>query len=414
MRLIIIIGLLISLLMVSSVVTAAPEESKGMVTKVIDGNTFEVQDVGTVRLADVICPDIGTQEGLAAKAFSEASLLNKLIYLDLDDKSGRDQGGRIICVAYLAGSDNALDVSKNFNKMIVNSGYAKVWDFTNNEFNPADWWGGAIPVGVLKTPDRLLKVSQQSGTDNHEIDESTRDTQQRPQAARPRVANFNCVQAPTWHSAVIYKGDLQQTGCFGERSYALWPKSDGGLHFVFTLEDEGCQREYWTKPGIIKTNTWNHIKVHLNTKEEKVEIFVNGTKIYIEEQPRFIRTPMDSKPIKKGDSPLKIGGMFKSASDQSNFLGSIDEVKITGNSTSDLRGYWNFDENSGTSTKDSSRYGRNGVVNNAVWVEGTSGSALQFRGNDDSYVEVMNAPQLTPETELTLEIDIKPEYCMDQ
>ena len=139
----------------SSVVTAAPEESKGMVTKVIDGNTFEVQDVGTVRLADVICPDIGTQEGLAAKAFSEASLLNKLIYLDLDDKSGRDQGGRIICVAYLAGSDNALDVSKNFNKMIVNSGYAKVWDFTNNEFNPANWWGGSIPVGVLKTPDRL-------------------------------------------------------------------------------------------------------------------------------------------------------------------------------------------------------------------------------------------------------------------
>jgi len=104
--------------------------------------------------------------------------------------------------------------------------------------------------------------------------------------------------------------------------------------------------------------------------------------------------------------------MFKSASDQSNFLGSIDEVKITGNSTSDLRGYWNFDENNGTSAKDSSRYGRNGVVNNAGWVEGTSGSALQFRGNDDSYVEVMNAPQLTPETELTLEMDIKPESLM--
>ena len=163
-------------------------------------------------------------------------------------------------------------------------------------------WSGAHGDYYMANPlySVLTSISLENGLKKPSKETSIIDIiQQRPQAARPRVANSNCVQAPTWHSAVIYKGDLQQTGCFGERSYALWPMSDGGLIFVFTLEDEGCEREYWTKPGIIKTNTWNHIKVYLNTKEEKVEIFVNGTKIYVEEQPRFIRTPMDSKPIKK-------------------------------------------------------------------------------------------------------------------
>lgn len=132
----------------------------------------------------------------------------------------------------------------------------------------------------------------------------------------------------TWHMAIVYKGDLEQTGCFGERSYSLWARKDGGLHFAFTLEDEDCQREYWTEAGIVNTGEWSHIKAQLDTKEEKVLVFVNGEEVYVEEHKRFIDAPMDSKSIKVGNLPLRIGGMFRSAGDQSNFKGSIDEVKI--------------------------------------------------------------------------------------
>jgi len=141
-------------------------------------------------------------------------------------------------------------------------------------------------------------------------------------------ANIKPESYPTWHSAVIYKGKLQQTGCFGERSYAIWARADGGLHFVFTLEGENCQREYWTNEGMIQLNQWNHIKIHLDTKKELVEVFVNSEKVYTEERKRFIDAPMASKKIMKGDSPLRIGGMFRSLGDQSNFQGSIDDVKI--------------------------------------------------------------------------------------
>ncbi len=32
--------------------------------------------------------------------------------------------------------------------MLVEAGQACVWDFSNNEFNPADWWGGKIPAEI--------------------------------------------------------------------------------------------------------------------------------------------------------------------------------------------------------------------------------------------------------------------------
>jgi len=47
-------------------------------------------------------------------------------------------GGRI----YLQKPDDTLE---NFNKKLVDSGHACIWDFSNNEFNPADWWNGTLP-----------------------------------------------------------------------------------------------------------------------------------------------------------------------------------------------------------------------------------------------------------------------------
>ena len=127
---------------------AYPGEVSGVVTKVADGDTIDVQDFGTVRLADIDCPEMGTPEGSAAKAYATECLQSKKVYLDIDNKTGKDQYGRYVCVVYISKPDGSIDESKNFNRMLVDSGYACVWDFSNNEFNPADWWDGSIPSSV--------------------------------------------------------------------------------------------------------------------------------------------------------------------------------------------------------------------------------------------------------------------------
>ena len=127
---------------------------------------------------------------------------------------------------------------------------------------------------------------------------------------------------PKQYTAIVYKGDLQQTGCYGERSYSLWARSDGGLHFTSTPEGETCERTYSTASGLIPTGQWSHVKVDLNAESGKVLVFVNEIQVLVGSYP--------VKPIRTGDSPLRLGGMFRSSSSQAGFSGSIDGVAIYG------------------------------------------------------------------------------------
>jgi micrococcal nuclease len=67
-------------------------------------------------------------------------LLNNLVFLDLDDKTGKDQYGRWVAMVYLANRDSSLNLARNFNRMLVDSGHAVIEDFKNNEFDPQSWW----------------------------------------------------------------------------------------------------------------------------------------------------------------------------------------------------------------------------------------------------------------------------------
>ena len=129
---------------------------------------------------------------------------------------------------------------------------------------------------------------------------------------------------PAVFTAIVYKGDLQQTGCFGERSYSLWAISNGGIEFNSTSEGEPCQRYYHTPSGVIRTGEWSHVRVDLDTDEGRVQIFVNDALVLEESHPQ--------KTIKVGNSPLRIGGMFRSGGNQANFDGAIDEMRIYGDS----------------------------------------------------------------------------------
>jgi endonuclease YncB( thermonuclease family) len=131
---------------------AAQDEAYGIVTNVVDGDTFDLavekgdarisSGVERVRLADVNSPEIDTTQGPSARDFAFAVLMNKRVYLDIDDQSsnGRDTYGRLIAVVYLTGFYGQPLASPNFNRMLVDSGHAKLENFTDNEFNPANWW----------------------------------------------------------------------------------------------------------------------------------------------------------------------------------------------------------------------------------------------------------------------------------
>jgi len=123
----------------------------GRVTKVIDGDTFDVtlqdhnsrisEDVIRIRLADIDCPETrgskACEAGKKASAYTRSWLLSNYVFLDLDDKTGKDQYGRWVAVAYLSEDGKP---GRNFNKQLVDAGQAVIKDFKNNEFDPTNWW----------------------------------------------------------------------------------------------------------------------------------------------------------------------------------------------------------------------------------------------------------------------------------
>lgn len=70
-----------------------------------------------------------------------------------------------------------------------------------------------------------------------------------------------------------------------------------------------------------------------------------------------------------------------------------------------LVGYWNFDEGKGSIAKDSSKKGNNGEINDAEWVKGIKGNALQFDGK--GYVDCGEGESLNITKAITIEAWIK-------
>lgn len=130
--------LFVALALLTTLASALPYEGRGIVTYVIDGDTITVQGYGDVRLADVNSPELTAPGGPEAKEYTRDLLLNKLAYLDLDNRTGQDQYGRKISVVYLVNADGLA--GDNFNRMLVDSGHAIVEDARDNEFDPMQWW----------------------------------------------------------------------------------------------------------------------------------------------------------------------------------------------------------------------------------------------------------------------------------
>jgi hypothetical protein len=70
--------------------------------------------------------------------------------LYLVNANGRDSYGRLICVTYLTVVYGQPKVAPNFNRLLVDSGHARLENFTNNEFDPQDWPSGQGPQAESK------------------------------------------------------------------------------------------------------------------------------------------------------------------------------------------------------------------------------------------------------------------------
>ena len=138
----------LSILLLISLAASTPDEAYGRVVKVVDGDTIDVQlqdsllseDLIRVRLADIDCPETrgskACEAGKKASAYTKTWLQSAYVFLDLDDKTGKDPFDRWVAVVYLSKNNQP---GRNFNKMLVDAGHAVIDDFKNNEFDPRSW-----------------------------------------------------------------------------------------------------------------------------------------------------------------------------------------------------------------------------------------------------------------------------------
>lgn len=131
---------LLALLLISAAPgVASSDYPSGIVTRVVDGDTFEVQGFGLVALSQVNSPEMGSIEGVHAREYTMERLLNVVVFLDKDDLASINADGSIPCLVYLSKSDGNPNLNNSFNKIIVEAGFAVMKNDTASEFDPALW-----------------------------------------------------------------------------------------------------------------------------------------------------------------------------------------------------------------------------------------------------------------------------------
>jgi endonuclease YncB( thermonuclease family) len=132
-------SVILILFLLAMAATAHPQEAKGIVTKILDGSTFEVGTLGCVRLADIVSVPASSMSGLKAREFTRDTIANTQVFLDIDNQTGQDKDGCWMCVVYKAYPNGTPNMNANFNQMYVNAGYGRISDNPDTEFDPANW-----------------------------------------------------------------------------------------------------------------------------------------------------------------------------------------------------------------------------------------------------------------------------------
>ena len=94
-----------------------------LVYKVVDGDTVDGFPLGRIRLADINTPERGEPGYNEAKQTLMELVLNKKVYLDVDDVAVIDQYNRIVAIVYVRHNSTHL---LNINKWLLQNGYAEI------------------------------------------------------------------------------------------------------------------------------------------------------------------------------------------------------------------------------------------------------------------------------------------------
>ena len=79
------------LIMILTIIAGAyPNEFEGIVTSITNGTTFNVSGLGCVRLADINTFSPSSWNGIKAREFTRDQLMGIEVFLDLDNKTGKD------------------------------------------------------------------------------------------------------------------------------------------------------------------------------------------------------------------------------------------------------------------------------------------------------------------------------------
>lgn len=113
-------------------------EERAICTKVVDGDTIELDNGKKVRFVGVNTPERGVEGYIASKNFVQKLCLNKEIGLDIDDSKHNDKYGRTLAVVIVDG--------KNLNEMLLKEGLAEIMYMPPSEFYPYDWANGDTHV----------------------------------------------------------------------------------------------------------------------------------------------------------------------------------------------------------------------------------------------------------------------------
>ncbi len=97
------------------------------VSKVIDGDTFEMSDNTTIRLLCVDTPEKGKKGYEEAKEFLSDMVLDKEVRLE-KDVSDKDAYGRLLRYVYV----NISNIELFVNEQMVQEGYGKIFRYGND------------------------------------------------------------------------------------------------------------------------------------------------------------------------------------------------------------------------------------------------------------------------------------------
>lgn len=132
-----LVGIVVIIGLVAGARTVAGWEidSTATVTRVIDGDTFDSDPAGRIRLADIDAAESDEPGYAEARDYLSGLIEDRLVYLDVDDVYVTDPYNRIVAVVYVRHNATHL---LNVNRALLDGGFAIVSDYAN-EFDPASW-----------------------------------------------------------------------------------------------------------------------------------------------------------------------------------------------------------------------------------------------------------------------------------